>query len=69
MTDEDYKELIASLIVSQHGQSSCPPHRTCPRTPRALGGSATAGASPRAINLRPEPDSPLAARLSRAARP
>jgi hypothetical protein len=66
------------LIVSQYGQSSRRPHQTCsrspqgpprgPQAPRAPGESTLAGAPPRAASLQPEPNSPLAARLSRAAR-
>jgi hypothetical protein len=77
-TDEYYEELAGSLIVSQHGQFSHRPNRTCPRSPqgpprapqapRALGGSTLVGAPPRAASLQPKPDSPLAARPSRAAR-
>jgi hypothetical protein len=65
------------LIVSQHGQSSCPPHWTCPRSPRGSprapqapwvpGGSIPTCALPHATTLRSEPDSSQAARLSRAA--
>jgi hypothetical protein len=74
-TDEDYEELAKSSIVSQYGQSSHRPHRTCPQSPRgpprapqALGESTPVGAPPRAASLQPEPDLPLAAHLSRAAR-
>jgi hypothetical protein len=66
------------LIVSQHGQSSCPPHQTCPRSPRgppqahwapqAPGESTPVGALPHSVTLQSEPDSPRAAHLSRAAR-
>jgi hypothetical protein len=72
-----YEELIGSLIVSQYKQSSYHPHQTCPRSPRgppqaphdprAPGESTPEDAPPRAASLQPEPDSPLAARLSRAA--
>jgi hypothetical protein len=62
------------LIVSQYGQSSRRPHRTCPRSPqsppqapRALGESTPEGAPPSAASLLPEPDSPLAVRPSHAA--
>jgi hypothetical protein len=59
------------LIVSQQRQSSCPPHRTCPRPsqgpPRDPEGSTPAGAPPRAASLRHEPDLPLPTRLSYAA--
>jgi hypothetical protein len=66
-------ELAGSVIVSQHGQSSCPPFWTCPRSPRAPQAprapreSTTAGALPRARSLRYESDSPHAALQSRAA--
>jgi hypothetical protein len=60
-------ELAGSVIVSQHGQSSCPPFWACPRSPRAPRESTTAGALPRARSLQYESDSPHAALQSRAA--
>jgi hypothetical protein len=67
-----YEELAGSLIVSQQGQFSHPPHQICHRSPqgppRAPNGSTPAGAPPRATSLWPEPDSPPTARLSCAAR-
>jgi hypothetical protein len=63
------------MIVSQYGHPSHRPHRTCPRSPRgpprapqAPGESTPEGAPPGAASLLPEPDLPLAARPSHAAR-
>jgi hypothetical protein len=62
------------LIVSQYGQSIRRPHRTCPRPPRgppqapwALEESTLEDDPLDAASPLPEHDSPLSARLSRAA--
>jgi hypothetical protein len=62
-TNEGYEEYTGSLIVTQYGQSRCPPHRICSRSPRAplaSEGSAPADAQLYVATLLFEPDSPRA---------